>query len=35
MYTNGKIRPAESVTGMWGRRIRENDGGGEFNYIIR
>jgi hypothetical protein len=31
MYTNGKMRPNESKNG---RGIKENDGGGEFNYDI-
>jgi hypothetical protein len=29
MYVKGKMRPAETVPG---RRIKGNDGGGEFNY---
>jgi hypothetical protein len=31
MYVNGKMRPVETIPGMevW---IKENDGGGEFNY---
>jgi hypothetical protein len=32
MYVNGKMRPVEIVPGMEGRGIKENDGGGEFNY---
>jgi hypothetical protein len=28
------MRPVETIPGMWGRRIKENDGGGEFNYNI-
>jgi hypothetical protein len=31
MYENGKMRPVETVPGM-GERIKENGGGGEFNY---
>jgi hypothetical protein len=31
MYENGKVRPVESITGMGGGRIKENDRGGEFN----
>jgi hypothetical protein len=31
MYENGKMRPAETIPGMRGRGIRENDRGGEFN----
>jgi hypothetical protein len=26
------MRPAETVPGMGGGRIKENDGGSEFNY---
>jgi hypothetical protein len=33
MYVNGKLRPVETILGMEGR-IKENDGGHEFNYII-
>jgi hypothetical protein len=29
-----KMRPIETVPGMGGGRIKENDGGGEFNYDI-
>jgi hypothetical protein len=28
------MRPTETIPGMGGRRIKENDGGGEFNYDI-
>jgi hypothetical protein len=28
------MRPAESIPGMGGGRIKENDGGGEFKYDI-
>jgi hypothetical protein len=34
MYENGKMRPAETVPGLEGGEIKENDGGGEFNYDI-
>jgi hypothetical protein len=34
MYVNGKLRPVESIPGMGGGRIKENDGGGEFNYDL-
>jgi hypothetical protein len=34
MSKNGKMRPVETIPGMGGRRIKENDGGGEFNYDI-
>jgi hypothetical protein len=33
MYENGKMRSFETIPGM-GRRINENDRGGEFNYDI-
>jgi hypothetical protein len=32
MCVNGKMRPVETISGMRGGRIKENDGGGEFNY---
>jgi hypothetical protein len=32
MYENGKIRPVETIPGIGGGNIKENDGGGEFNY---
>jgi hypothetical protein len=31
MYENGKMRPVETISGVVGVRIKENDGGGEFN----
>jgi hypothetical protein len=31
MYANGKMRPVETVPGMEGGGIKENDGGGKFN----
>jgi hypothetical protein len=34
MYVNGKMRPVETILGMGGGEIKENDGGGEFNYDI-
>jgi hypothetical protein len=34
MYVNGKMRPVELIPGMGGGEIKENDGGGEFNYDI-
>jgi hypothetical protein len=34
MYENGKMRPVETLPGMGGGRIKENDGGGEFNCDI-
>jgi hypothetical protein len=30
----GKTRPVETVPGMKGRGLEENDGGGEFKYDI-
>jgi hypothetical protein len=30
MYENGKMRPTETIPGMGGRRLKENDGGREF-----
>jgi hypothetical protein len=32
-YVNGKMRPVVTIPGMGGE-IKENDGGGEFNYDI-
>jgi hypothetical protein len=26
------MRPVETIAGVGGQRIKENDGGGEFNY---
>jgi hypothetical protein len=34
MYVNGKMRPVETIQGMEGGRIKENDGRGEFSYGI-
>jgi hypothetical protein len=35
MYANGKMRPVENIPGMReAGGIKENDGGGEFNYDI-
>jgi hypothetical protein len=34
MYINRKLRPVETIPGMRGRWIWENDGGGESNYDI-
>jgi hypothetical protein len=31
MYENGKMRPVETIPGMWEGRIEENDAGDEFN----
>jgi hypothetical protein len=33
IYVNGKMRSVETIPWM-GREIKENDGGGEFNYDI-
>jgi hypothetical protein len=33
MYENGKMRPVETVPGIGGSRIKENDRS-EFNYDI-
>jgi hypothetical protein len=33
-YVNGKMRPVRSSPGVGGGEIKENDGGGEFNYDI-
>jgi hypothetical protein len=30
MYENGKLRPVETIPGVRGRGIKENDGGGAF-----
>jgi hypothetical protein len=32
MYKNRKMRPVETIPGLGAGRIKENDGGGEFNY---
>jgi hypothetical protein len=32
VYENGKMRLIETIPGMGGGGIKENDGGGEFNY---
>jgi hypothetical protein len=34
MYENGKMRPTETIPGMGGKEIKEEDGGDEFNYDI-
>jgi hypothetical protein len=33
-YENGKLRPIETLPGVGRKEIKENDGGGEFNYYI-
>jgi hypothetical protein len=35
MYGNGKMRPIETLPGIGGGGIKENDGGDEFKYDIR
>jgi hypothetical protein len=32
MYVNGKMRLVETIPRTDGERIKENDGGGKFNY---
>jgi hypothetical protein len=34
LYSNGKMRPVETITGIGGGRIKKNDRGGIFNYDI-
>jgi hypothetical protein len=34
MYVIGKMRPVETISGIRGGRIKENDGGGKFNCDI-
>jgi hypothetical protein len=34
MYLNEKMRPVETIPGMVGGRIKENDGEGKFKYSI-
>jgi hypothetical protein len=34
MLLNGKMRPVETIPGMGERRIKENDGWGEFKHDI-
>jgi hypothetical protein len=34
MYENGQRRCVETIPEMGGRRIKQNDGGGEFSYDI-
>jgi hypothetical protein len=34
MNVNGKMKAVETIPGMGGGRIKENDGEGEFNYDI-
>jgi hypothetical protein len=32
MHENRKMSPVETIPGMRGEAIKENDGGNEFNY---
>jgi hypothetical protein len=32
MYVNGKMRTVETIPGIEGERIKENDEGSEFKY---
>jgi hypothetical protein len=34
VYANGKMIPSETIPGMRGGGIKENDGEGEFKYDI-
>jgi hypothetical protein len=34
MHENGEMRPAETIPGRGGDGIKENNGGGEFNYDL-
>jgi hypothetical protein len=34
MYVNGKMIHVETIPGVEGGNIKENDGGGEFKYNI-
>jgi hypothetical protein len=34
MYENGKMRPVETIPGMGEEKIKEKDGGSEFNSDI-
>jgi hypothetical protein len=34
MYVNGKMRPVETIPGMGGGGINENDGGWELKYDV-
>jgi hypothetical protein len=34
MYVNGKMISVETIQEWWEGGIKENDGGGEFNYDI-
>jgi hypothetical protein len=30
MYVSGKMRPVETISGMWGGGLKKNDGGSEL-----
>jgi hypothetical protein len=34
VYVNEKMRPVETILGIGGDRIKENDRGGEFSYDV-
>jgi hypothetical protein len=34
MYLNGKMRPIETIPGIGGRWVKENDGVSEFKWDI-
>jgi hypothetical protein len=34
MYVNGKMRPVETILRLGGERVKENNGGDEFNQDI-
>jgi hypothetical protein len=34
MYENRKMRPVKTISGMGAGLIKENGGGGEFNYVL-
>jgi hypothetical protein len=34
MNVNGKMRPIETISGIGVEGLKENDGGGKFNYDI-
>jgi hypothetical protein len=34
VYEDGKMRTVETILVMQGGEIKENDGGGEFNYDV-
>jgi hypothetical protein len=35
IYENGKMRPVETVPGMGGEGVKENDGGSKFNLYCK